>query len=380
MGASPFEIGLLLSVYSIAQFLFAPFWGRLSDRYGRRPILVLCLGLEVFSYLLFAFARSVEILIVARALAGFFGASLSTANAAISDVTAEHSRSKGMALIGAAFGLGFIVGPALGGGLSIIGRSISDAPFFASTFTLCAVAALNFATFIFAYFKFGETNKNLVSGGAKPDSKVSAQLLRTRILGMVEVLKRPVVGPLVFVFFLASAGMSCMEATLALFVADRFGWGLKEVSLGFVYIGVLATFNQGFLVRRLLPLYGEKKLLRIGTILMALSFTFIGLSSNLWILALAMTLLPFGQSLTNPAILGSVSLLSPANEQGKALGSTQSFASLGRIIGPAVGGWAYGSLSQTSPYFISGFLLFAGAWVVYQLGQGIPSTAKAKEA
>lgn len=199
-------------------------------------------------------------------------------------------------------------------------------------------------------------------------------------MGMAETLRKPVVGPLVFVFFLASAGMSCMEATLALFVADRFGWGLKEVSLGFVYIGVLATFNQGFLVRKLLPRFGERLLLRLGIVFFMISLTLIGFSQNLWLLGFAMTLLPFGQSMTNPSILGSVSLLSDRREQGKSLGDTQSFASLGRIVGPALGGWAYGSLSQSAPYYISGLLLLIGVVTVFALGAKIPSAAKVQGA
>jgi multidrug resistance protein len=147
-GATALQTGLLLSVYSLMQFLVAPFWGRLSDRLGRRPILLFCLVGEGLSYLLFAWARSLEWLFAARVLAGFFGASLSTASAYISDITPKHERSKGMALIGAAFGLGFVVGPALGGGLAVWGHHINPAPHFDTSFSAC-LQSISFRIFLF---------------------------------------------------------------------------------------------------------------------------------------------------------------------------------------------------------------------------------------
>lgn len=382
LGASSLELGLLMAIYSLAQFIFAPFWGKLSDRIGRRPVLVGCLALEVLSYIVFAFARSIEGLILARGMAGFFGASLSTASAAISDVTTEKERSKGMALIGAAFGLGFIVGPGLGGGLATLAHHISSEPFFASTFTLLCVAGLCFLNFLFALRFFRETRVEMKgpqadNAGQKPGFvKVGMGGLFERLKLMTAALRRPVVGPLVFVFLLASTAMSSMESTLALFVADVYGWGLQEVSWGFVYIGVLSTFNQGFLVRKLLPRWGERRVLWTGALLLSFSFVLIGFSYHLGLLFVAMTMLGFGHSMLNPAVMGSVSLLSPADGQGQAMGTTQGFAALGRILGPLLGGWAYGAIGLSAPYFISGVLGFVAVAVIAVLGTKIPSAAK----
>ena len=171
-GATALETGLLLSVYSLMQFLFAPFWGRLSDKLGRRPILLFCLFGEGLSYIMFAWARSLEMLFVARLFAGFFGASLSTASAYISDITPKHERSKGMALIGAAFGLGFVVGPALGGGLALWGYHINPAPHFDTSFSAYWVAALCFANFLFG-LKFLTESLNEKSESAAKKKRFS---------------------------------------------------------------------------------------------------------------------------------------------------------------------------------------------------------------
>lgn len=381
LGASSFQLGLLMAVYSLNQFLFSPFWGALSDRVGRRPVLLSCLALEVLSYLLFAFARSIEVLILARALAGFFGASLSTASAAISDVTGEKERSKGMALIGAAFGLGFIFGPALGGGLSVWGRHISNEPFFSTTFTLLGVALLNLVNFAMAFRFLRETRKKsdipeVIQVKTSKGWRQGLLALLDKLTAMRTALATPVVGPLVLAFAIVSTAMSSMESTLAFYVADSFGWGLTQVSMGFVYIGVLSTFNQGYLVRKLLPKYGERALLLFGLILFTISLAVIAVSKEVWMLGVAMTILPFGQGMVNPAVLGSVSLLTPSSEQGRALGTTQGFAALGRILGPLLGGWAYSALGRPSPYLLSSALALLAVLVIWRQGQQIPSSAK----
>ena len=370
-GATAFEVGLMMSVYSFMQFLFSPFWGRLSDRKGRRPILLFCLLGEAFSYLLFTLSHSLEMLFVARALAGFFGASISTASAAISDVTPAHERSKGMALIGAAFGLGFIVGPGLGGALAWWGQTLRpDQPQFGMQFAAASVAVICALTFVFAFFKLKE-------------SRVFSQVpleVTTRWQKLGKFLRRPVAGPLIGSFFLNSLAMSMMEATLILFVADRFGWGLREVSFGFAYIGVLSAFSQGFLVRKLLPKLGERKLMRTGILLMAASFFLIVVASQIWILAISMTLLSFGTSFSNPSLLGSISLLSSKDEQGEALGTTQGTASLGRILGPAMGGFLYGQVHVTSPFLGACVFSLTSFVIVLMQGTRVPDSALQKKA
>lgn len=361
-GATALQTGLLLSVYSLMQFLFSPFWGRLSDRHGRRPILLFCLVGEGLSYIMFAQARTLEWLFVARILAGFFGASLSTASAYISDITPKHERSKGMALIGAAFGLGFVFGPALGGGLAVWGHSIDPTPHFDTSFSAYWVAGLCFANFLFGMKYLTESLTEKSESAEK----------RKRFSVMWHYLNLKTVGSLMRVFMLSSLAMSSMEATLILFMGEKFGWDVKQVSFGFAYIGIIIVFTQGFLVRRLLPKWGERKVLRLGLISFALGLTCIAIATNIPMMAVAMTLLSLGNGLSNPSILGSISLLTDPKEQGVTMGVTQSMASLGRIIGPAMGGALYGYVAITAPFWVSGLLAFAGLGIVLFIYNHIP--------
>lgn len=373
-GADALTIGLLMSSYSLMQFLFAPFWGRLSDQRGRRPILLLCLAGEALSYLIFAFSSNLIGLFIARSLAGFFGASISTASASISDVTPSHERSRGMALIGAAFGLGFIVGPAIGGGLAIMGDSLFPemGPTFGMHFAAGSVALICAITFGFAWKYLKETAH--LSRQSQKD--LLPRKNRLAILG--RFLRKPLVGPLIGNFFLHSLAMSAMEATLILFAADRFNWGVKEVSFGFAYIGILSTLNQGFLVRKILPLLGEQRVLKIGLYAQIIGFALIAGSHSIPVLTLAMTILSLGNGFVSPSLLGSISLASPSSEQGEALGTAQGTASLGRIFGPAIGGAIYAGVSITSPFIFASLIALVSLIVVIKLGKKIPNQAQTK--
>ena len=366
-GATPLQVGLLMSIYSVMQFLFAPMWGKLSDRIGRRPVLIYCMLGEGLSYILFALSRDLTMFFIARGLAGFFGASISTASAYISDITPPQERSKGMALIGAAFGLGFMVGPALGGALSIWANSISTEPFFDTSFSAYCVSVICFISFIFGW-KF-------LKESLTEENKNHSQVKQKRIQNLLLQFKKPLIGALMFVFFAASMGMSAMESTLILYVGEKFAWTIKEVSFGFAYIGVIMVFTQGFLVRRILPLLGEKTVLIIGLCLFSVGMTSISFAPNITSLAISMTLLSLGTGCINPSILGSISLLTASNEQGATLGSTQSLASLGRIIGPALGGFLFG-LSSYTPFIFSGLVGLIALGIVILIYSKLPQSGK----
>ena len=364
------EIGLLTGIYSLMQFVFSPFWGRLSDRFGRRPILLFCLLGEVFSYIGFSQAGRFETLFLARLFAGFFGASISTASAYISDITPAHERSRGMAIIGVAFGLGFLIGPALGGGLALWGSHISAAPHFDTSFAALWVAGLCLANFLFGlkFLKESLSDENRL--------KAKNEKRKKRFELLFHYLKKPLVGPLIGVFFLSSLAMSTMEATLVFFVGDRFQWGIREISFGFAYIGLIMVLSQGFLVRRLLPKVGEKRMLMMGLAMMSLGMVLIAASSQIWILGLSQTVLALGASFTNPSVMGSISLLSPAEEQGATMGTTQGTASLGRIFGPAFGGFAYQAIGMISPFLFAGAMSMIGLVTVFSIFKKLPEAAK----
>ncbi len=365
LGATSTQAGLLMATYSVMQFLFSPFWGRLSDRLGRKKILLICLIGEALSYLVFAFARSLESLFIARALTGFFGASLSTANAAMADITGEKNRSQGMALIGAAFGLGFVIGPALGGGLALISENFSNAPFYKTTFVSISVSVLFFLTFLFAIKKLPETLSH--------ENRVKKTKGRWFIL--IDKLQKPLLAPVMITFFLLSLAMSSMEATLVYFMADRFAWTLKETSFGFAYIGIILVLTQGFLVRKLLPKVGERRILLFSVPIFFIGMAMIAPATNITLMAISMTLIALGIGQSNPSLSGAASLLAEPGEQGATMGANQSLASLGRILGPAIGGYLY-SIQPGFPFWFS-TLLGGSAWILILIRyKSIPNTAK----
>ena len=353
LGGSAVQIGWLMAVFSLMQFLFAPFWGQLSDHYGRRMILVGCLLAEGLTYLWFAFARDFWSLLFARALAGFFGASLSTASAYISDITPPKERSKGMALIGVAFGLGFVIGPAIGGGMIHLAKNFSNDPLIGSTVAALFVGALCFCTFLFAYFKLPES---------LPPEKRNKGIKQkiNRFSRIINKLNLPKLRPLLSVYFLTGLAMASMEATLVIYVGQQFGWTADKVSYGFAYVGIIMIFTQGFLVRRLLPRLGEKTIAAIGLSSFGIGMAGIAIASSIEGLAVAMTFLSLGNGFANPSILGSISLASSESEQGENLGVAQSLSSLGRIVGPLVGGQLFDSVSISSPFIASTFLIIIG--------------------
>lgn len=365
-GATPLQVGLLMSIFSLMQFLFSPFWGKLSDKYGRRPILIYCLLGEAVGYLILGFSRSIEMLFVARILTGFFGASISTASAYISDITTKENRTKGMAMIGAAFGLGFLFGPAIGGGLTLLAKNFTQDQEVILTFAAFPVALLCVLTFIFAYYFLEESRERKQTAEDKKTSKQFENIFR--------LIKVPVLGHLMSIFGLATFAMAVMESTLVLFMKDKFGWGIQEASFGFAYIGICIVITQGFLVRKLVPRFGEKKIIRFGLSLMFLGFLTISIASNVALMGLAMTFLAFGSGFVNSSTLGSISLLASGDEQGVTLGTTQSLSALGRVIGPAIGTFMFGSIALIAPYLFSALLMFITLLIIIKYYNELPSS------
>ncbi|MCS6838518.1 MAG: MFS transporter [Bdellovibrionaceae bacterium] len=375
-GASPLLVGLLMSTYSLMQFLFAPFWGRISDHHGRRPTLLLCLIGEGISYILFAVSQNLFGLFLARILSGFFGGSLSTASASISDVTGEKDRSKGMALIGTAFSLGFLFGPALGGLFSLAADHFFPdlGPTFGLRFAAIIVAIMCFLTFAFAYFRLKETIHLKKESKSSMSIGTLTELSRWQLFG--RFLKKPITGVLIQNFFLNSFAMSMMEASLVLFVRDRFDWGVKEVSFGFSYLGLIGAINQGIIARKLLPIFGEKILLPAGMLIQITGYLMVAFATSVGWLAFALTILSIGNSLVSPSLLGAISLTTAESEQGESLGTAQSMSSLGRIMGPALGGLIYQMIASPAP-FVTSAAIVALSWIVlHRIRNDIPNSAK----
>lgn len=359
-GASPLEVGLLMSVYSLAQFIFSPFWGQLSDRIGRRPVILWSLLGASAAHLGFAFAGSFWALIAARTLAGVFGGNISTAMAYIADITSEKDRSKGMGLIGAAFGLGFILGPALGGLFAVVGSKMGDLPPLGQSFPAVIASAICFINFLFAI-------KYLPESLTKSTRQHGHRFQR-----IARAFTQPTLAILLFLLFLNTFGLAHVEATLFLYVQQKFAWSQAQASYGFAYIGVIMVLTQGYLIRKFMPRFGERKILIAGLALSAVGFGYSAIADTVGQLALGVTALGLGNGMATPSITGSVSLASPSDQQGNNLGVGQSLSALARILGPPTGGAIFQHIGTNTPFMAAAAVSTLGLLITLFVKSRLP--------
>jgi DHA1 family tetracycline resistance protein-like MFS transporter len=344
LGGQEAWVGLLSSGYSAMQFVFAPIWGRLSDRIGRRPVLLVSIAMTALAFALYGLAGSFAWLLVARLFAGVATANIAIAQAYVADVTTPETRAKGMGLIGAAFGLGFVLGPAFGGLLS---RWSLAAPSFAAA----GLAAVNLVA---AWFVLGEPSQRQAAGhGARPRGLAA---LRTE-------LSKPGVLALIAIYFLAIAAFSAMENTYAFLATDRYGLDTQKVFYLFAYIGVIVVVVQGGLIGPLTRRFGEKRLLVAGLLLQCAGLGALPFATGLAGLLLATAPLALGSGLTSPALSSLLSRLARADDQGGTLGLGQSAAAFGRIVGPEAGTWTYSAHGPAVPYVGGAVLMILAAAV-----------------
>ena len=345
--ATPFEIGLLFSSYSLAQLLFAPLLGRLSDRAGRRPVLLGSIAGSAVSYVVFAFAPSYAVLLLARSLSGVAAANYAIAQAYMADVSPPEGRARAMGLVGAAFGLGFVLGPALG-------------------FLLVLSPLAHLGPRLVPLVAAGLSTLNLLIAAAGLPESLSPELRRGAAsrggswLGLSDLLAvwrdTPLRG-LMVLFFLVMFGFSMMETTLALFCQARFGFGYRETSGLFVFVGVVLVIVQGGLLGRLVRRFGERRLILAGIVLMALGLALLPVGSKLWFLLASLLLLAVGNGVHNPSTLGLLSRLTDEESQGSTIGLSRSFGALARILGPPAGTWIFGAAGAGWPFWTAGGLM-----------------------
>ena len=320
---TPRTVGLLFASYSIMQLIFSPILGGLSDKHGRRPILLISIIGTGIGFLILGFATTLWMLFAGRILDGITGGNISTAQAYIADITTKEDRAKGMGLIGAAFGLGFIFGPAIGGILSRWGIHV---PFFFA-------AGLCFSNAILLYFTLPETvtsdhpARNLAAGG-----RGFSQLVNS--------LKQPRLGFVLAIYFLFIVAFSIMTTSFSLYTMFRFGYDAQHNGYLFAYVGIIAVIIQGGLIGRLVKRFGELPLVMVGALCFAASLfavPFVGPAAGGLIgLLIGGGVFSMGNSLSTPALTSLASKSAGAAQQGTVLGVTQSVASLARAVGPSL--------------------------------------------
>jgi len=344
-GATAYVIGLMATSYSFMQFLFAPLWGRLSDRVGRRPIIIMSLLGSAISLAWFGLATSLTGLFVSRMFAGTFAANIPTAQAYIADVTTSENRAKGMGLIGAAFGLGFIFGPSLGGLLSPYGFSV---PSFVA-------AGLALANCVSAFFLLPESRRRQ----AVESSQEHANQSRFNLRNLKVAFSHSLLRMFIILFFLLTFAFANMETTFALLTERLMNYGARENGYLFTYIGVLAAVVQGGLLGVLVRKFGESRLATMGLVLLLIGFATLPYIHQLYSLLLSIAAIAVGYGVAQPSINSLISRHTDEDMQGGVLGISQSFSSLARVLGPAWGGWVFDKYGVASPY-LSGGIVLAG--------------------
>ena len=353
-GASPGIVTLLMATYSLMQFVAAPFIGSMSDRYGRRRVILISLVGTCVAYVFMAYASSLVMLFAARALAGLFAGNIAAAQAYIADITTPENRARGMGFFGAAFGLGFIFGPMIGGILSgSASGSINfhAAPLFAAS--LSSIAAFLVVVLLKESRKVGSVN----SGG------------RGWFAPIYLAVRRADMKRLIYLFLLVMFVFAGLEATIALWAERQFLWGPREVGYLFAYVGVIAAVVQGGIIGPATQRWGEMRVIILGLCGLVAGFALMPVASGMSLLLVATALLAGGFGLCNPALNSLISRRASSDSQGAVLGVAQSGASLARILGPAFAGAVFSLLGRHAPYIIGALLLLFALGLAWRMMQ-----------
>jgi DHA1 family tetracycline resistance protein-like MFS transporter len=346
--------GALAAAYSLMQFLCAPLIGTLSDRFGRRPVILLALAGMGVNYVLLAFAPSLWLFALGRMVAGAFGATFTAAGAYLADVTPPEKRAQSFGLIGAAFGFGFITGPALGG---VLGNFDLRLPFLVA-------AGLSLADFAFAYFALPES--------LAPENRKALNFRHANPIGALrEVGRYSSVLGLMAIFVLATFANRVAEMTWVLFTSYRFNWGPTETGWSLAAVGAMFVIGQGGLVRFVVPRIGERRAILLGLGVSVITVVLYGVVPRGWMVFPVMVLAVFGWTIAAPAVQALMSQSAPPNEQGLLQGALASMTNLTSIVGPPIWTGLFGFfVSDAAPILVPGAAFFAAA-VVFAIALGL---------
>jgi len=333
-------IGIVIAIYSLVQFIFNPILGSLSDKHGRRNIILITLLLNAAGYIIFALTNSFAMLLISRVIAGVGGSSIGVAQAYIADVTTKEERSKGMGLIGVAFGLGFVFGPILGGILS----------HFSYTITGFASAAFSLTAFTFSIFMLPESLTE-----EKKNNVVKRKIFD--IKSFKQVLSNTVVAVVILLFFVVTFSVANIYGTFALLGHYQYGFSDMQNGMIFGCMGIIGAAIQGGLIGRLSKKYSDQQLISAGTFFLMIGLGAIPYGGNLTGVLLITTVMSIGTGILQPILLSLVSKVAPENQQGIVMGVNQAFSSFARMLGPLWGGFAYEYLGYQIPFLTGAFFV-----------------------
>jgi multidrug resistance protein len=353
LGAGGLGIGVLFGIYSGMQFLSTALLGRLSDRIGRRPILLTTIVMNVVGCLLFAAAHSYAVLFVARVFSGFGGGNISAAQAYVADITTPAERSRGMGIIGAAFGVGFVLGPAIGG---------FAAHLYGPTAPALVAAGLSVLNFVSAYFVLPES--------LHTDLRTTRPLFDFSHLG--RALRHEKLAPLMWAWGIAAFAFAGYTVALPLWTGSKFGWRERELGWFFTLIGATAAVVQGGLFGRIAKRTGDRRLVIAGGFGMAAAIAVVPALRTVPVLYAFTFVLAFSNSIFVPAATGLVSVLADPTEQGTVLGAAQALSALGRLLGPIVLGQLFDVVSPAAAFVAAGFIMVVAATATIRLPEDHP--------
>jgi len=344
--AGPALVGLIMATYSLAQFISAPILGRLSDQFGRRPVLLCSLLGATISYVLLGFADSLWILFLARGMGGLMAGNIAAAFAYVADVTTSENRARGMGLIGAAFGLGFIIGPAIGGLLA--GPDPQNADYQSPAL---AAAALSGIAFVVAFFTLKESLSQEIR------DRLASRIKEGRFQQFKRYCSNKNIIILVAISFFATAAFAGLEATFAIWTERRFSFGPEQNGYLFAFVGVLSALVQGGLAGRLTKIFGETGLLIQGGTALCIGILLIPFAFNLGMLILALGIAGYGFSIISPALNSLISLNADKAEQGAVIGVSRSATTMARVAGPTIAGVLFSLFGMDWPYYFGALLM-----------------------
>lgn len=355
----------LMVAFSLLQMIFSPFWGRLSDRFGRRPVLLASLVGSSISYLLFAFSMNYQWLLISRVFAGIFGGNITAAQAYIADITPDEKRTLGMRLVGMAFGLGFAFGPVLGGGAVRVAEwlDLGWVAWRGPGLLAAGICGLNLLGAIWYLPESRKPGKS-ASHEDKPSLKrVTVVMTRYRDLG-----------GLIYFYFVTTFCFAALEISFPLIAERRLGLGVEGLYGLLVFFGLFMAFVQGYLVRRLMKKFAEAWIIRLGVIPFTIGLVLFPASQSWGGMLFFVSLLALGLGMIQPCLLGLLSRKTDSGIQGEVFGTNQRFSALARILGPLCAGILFDQVSEMAPYWFSAVLLVV-SWVMIRKALSLPDIA-----